>query len=208
MLDIRRITLFCLEKRLSKHKMIIFSKNLGVHGPFAPLATPMALASFATCICRQRSGHERTAISSKCLSWSWGYQSYFRQSAVVHWDHGTVNKCIYCKAPIAKLQSSSTVQHRFRSKHIFGGAKNFGPNFTKLAQKVVVRLLPTNFLPQKSWRPFFGVTSKKGLPLFFYKRWALFLKSNNVGRNFFPDFQRFPQIVRDLVGFSRILPEF
>jgi len=29
-----RITLFCLEKRLSKHKMTIFSKNLGGHGPF------------------------------------------------------------------------------------------------------------------------------------------------------------------------------
>ena len=29
MVDFRRITLFCLEKRLSKHKMAIFSKNLG-----------------------------------------------------------------------------------------------------------------------------------------------------------------------------------
>jgi len=28
MLDFTRITLFCLEKRLSKHKMTIFSKNL------------------------------------------------------------------------------------------------------------------------------------------------------------------------------------
>ena len=45
MLDFRRITLFCLEKRLSKHKMAIFSKNLRGHGPFGPpwlrLATPM-----------------------------------------------------------------------------------------------------------------------------------------------------------------------
>ena len=38
MCDCRRITLFCLEKRLSKHKMTIFSKNLGGHGPFAPPA--------------------------------------------------------------------------------------------------------------------------------------------------------------------------
>jgi len=29
MFDFRRITLFCLEKRLSKHKMTIFSKNVG-----------------------------------------------------------------------------------------------------------------------------------------------------------------------------------
>jgi len=30
------MTLFCLEKRLSKHKMTIFSNNLGGHGPFGP----------------------------------------------------------------------------------------------------------------------------------------------------------------------------
>jgi len=42
MFDFRRITLFCLEKRLSKHKMTIFSKNFEGHGPFgAPLATLM-----------------------------------------------------------------------------------------------------------------------------------------------------------------------
>ena len=36
MFDFRRITLFCLDKRLAKQKMTIFSKNLGVHGPFGP----------------------------------------------------------------------------------------------------------------------------------------------------------------------------
>jgi len=37
MFDLRRITLFCLEKRLSKHKMSIFSKKCcGGNGPFAP----------------------------------------------------------------------------------------------------------------------------------------------------------------------------
>jgi len=36
MFDFRRITLFCLEKRLSKHKTTIFSKRLGRHGPFSP----------------------------------------------------------------------------------------------------------------------------------------------------------------------------
>jgi len=38
MFDFRRITLFCLEKRLLKHKMTIFSKNLG--GGMTPLALP------------------------------------------------------------------------------------------------------------------------------------------------------------------------
>jgi len=33
MFDFRRIALFCLEKRLSRHKMTIFSKNLGEAWP-------------------------------------------------------------------------------------------------------------------------------------------------------------------------------
>ena len=39
--DFRRITLFCLEKRLSKHAITIVSKIWGDMAPFAPLATPM-----------------------------------------------------------------------------------------------------------------------------------------------------------------------
>jgi len=38
----KRITLFCLEKRLSMHELTIFSKNLGVAWPFDPPGTPMA----------------------------------------------------------------------------------------------------------------------------------------------------------------------
>jgi len=34
MCDFRRITLFCLEKRFSKHRITIISNNLGRHGPF------------------------------------------------------------------------------------------------------------------------------------------------------------------------------
>ena len=42
MCDFRRITLFCLEFRLSKNKMTIFSTNLGwAMAPLPPLATPM-----------------------------------------------------------------------------------------------------------------------------------------------------------------------
>jgi len=42
MFDFRRITLFCLEKRLLKHEMTVFSKNLGGMALLAPPATPMA----------------------------------------------------------------------------------------------------------------------------------------------------------------------
>jgi len=38
MFDFSRITLFCLKKRLSKHKITIFSKNL--ERAMAPLAPP------------------------------------------------------------------------------------------------------------------------------------------------------------------------
>jgi len=42
MFDFRQITLFCLEKRLSKHKIIKFSKNFGGLWPlWPPLATSM-----------------------------------------------------------------------------------------------------------------------------------------------------------------------
>jgi len=49
-----------------------------------------------------------------------------------------------------------------RSKQIFGGAKDFFPNFSELAQNVFVQLLPTNIrTPTKIMKTFLGVTSKK-----------------------------------------------
>ena len=46
MFDFNRITLFCLEKRLSKQKMTIFSKHFGGHGLFgSPRATPVLLGN-------------------------------------------------------------------------------------------------------------------------------------------------------------------
>jgi len=44
MFDFRRVTVFCLECRLSKHKMLDILK-FGGPCPPAPLATPMRLAS-------------------------------------------------------------------------------------------------------------------------------------------------------------------
>ena len=47
--------------------------------------------------------------------------------------------------------------HRCRSRQFLGGAKDFCPNFPKLTRKLFVRLLPTNFLPQRAWKPFVDV---------------------------------------------------
>ena len=44
MFDFRRITLFCLEKRVSKHKMAIFSKYFG--GPWPLLLPPSVYALY------------------------------------------------------------------------------------------------------------------------------------------------------------------
>jgi len=44
MFNFRRKTLFCLEKRLSKHKMTIFSKNLGLWPIWPPPGYAYALA--------------------------------------------------------------------------------------------------------------------------------------------------------------------
>ena len=82
-------------------------------------------------------------------------------------------------------------KHRCRSKQILGGAKDFCLNFPKLARKVVVRLLPKNFISQRLLRPFLVRPPKKGLNFFFANVGRHFLKSNNVGRHFFPEFQGF-----------------
>ena len=83
----------------------------------------------------------------------------------------------------AKSLKNAALRHRCRSKQNFGGAKDFCPNFPKRVRKVVVQLLPTNFLPQRSWRSFSGVASQKRSSFVFLQTvWQHFWKSNNVGR--------------------------
>jgi len=84
--------------------------------------------------------------------------------------------------------------HRFRSKHILGVQffARISPNFP---EKLFVQLLPAIVLPQRSRRPFFGVTSKKGLHVFFCKPWAPFFEIKQRWVPFLP-------------GFSGILPRF
>ena len=92
--------------------------------------------------------------------------------------------------------------HRRRSRQIFGGVKDFCPNFPKLVRKCFVRLLPTNFLPQSTWIPVVGVTPKKVLIVFFCKRWAPFFEVKQCWAPFLPGFS---EIVH---WFSEVLPNF
>jgi len=71
-----------------------------------------------------------------------------------------------------------------------GVRKIFVRIFTNLPEKIWATL-PTNFFPQRSWRSFFGMTSKKVFMCFSANVGRHFMKSNKVGRHFCPDFQRF-----------------
>ena len=105
--------------------------------------------------------------------------------------------------------------HRCRGRHIFGIAKDFFPNFPKLARNIFVRLF-LQIISHKD--PLFGMTSKNGLHVFFCKRWVPFLKSNNVARHFWnqatlraifaQSFRDFAQILEILPRLSGILPRF
>jgi len=83
--------------------------------------------------------------------------------------------------------------HRRRSKEIFGGAKDFRPNFSKLARKFFLRLLPTNLHPKIMKIIFWCGLQKKVFICFSANVGRHFLKSNNVGRHFCPDFRGYCQ---------------
>ena len=71
MFDFRRITLFCLEKRLSKHKMTIFSKNLGGAWPLvSPLATPMPVSGMKVRSLLVLSNHSESFMIFHKALWS------------------------------------------------------------------------------------------------------------------------------------------
>ena len=74
---------------------------------------------------------------------------------------------------------------------MFGGAKDFCPRFLKLARKIVVRLLPKHFLPQRLFKTFFWCDlQKKVLNLFFCKCWAQLFEVKICWAPIFPGFPR------------------
>jgi len=66
MFDFRRITLFCLEKRLSKHKMTIFSKHLGVAMVSLPLPPRLRLW-YLNVVWTSRASHCQTSTPAVLL---------------------------------------------------------------------------------------------------------------------------------------------
>ena len=84
------------------------------------------------------------------------------------------------------------------SGKIFGVLKIFARMFSNLPEKFWATL-PTNFFPQRSWRPFFGMTSG------WKKVFMYFSSLYEIKQGWAPFLPRFSDI---LPRFSRILPGF
>ena len=64
-----------------------------------------------------------------------------------------------------------------RAGEFLGIRRIFARIFPNLPEKFWATL-STNFFPQRSWRPFLGRPPKKGLHVFFCKRWTPFYEIN------------------------------
>ena len=130
--------------------------------------------------------HPRGLIKgTSCLFKSWRVatkRSYVCNAILPHIccdkDFG-LGTLLMFRAHLRHHQAPTSLKHnccaqRCRSKQIFGGAKDFCPNFAKLVQKVVVQLLPTGF-----WCDL--------------HKMVFTCFSANVGRHFCLDFQGFCQ---------------
>jgi len=94
-------------------------------------------------------------------------------------------------------------RYRCRRRKGFGSAKDFCRNFPNLPEKPLLRILPTNFFPQRPRRRFLCDIQKNVLLCFYENVGRHFLRSNNIGRHFCPNFQEFCQIFRDFTQIFR-----
>jgi len=91
-----------------------------------------------------------------------------------------------------------------RSSQVLGSAKDFFPNFPKLARKVFVRVLPTKIFSHKDREILFWCDlQKKFFSYFSGDVGRHFFKTNNVGRHFSLIFRDFAHIFRDFVQIFR-----
>jgi len=84
--------------------------------------------------------------------------------------------CIYCfftKTILVKFTVIISISIIGVGAGKFLGVRRILPNYPKLSRNVFVPLLPTDFLPQRTRIPVFGVTPRKVLIVFFCERWVL-----------------------------------
>jgi len=97
-----------------------------------------------------------------------------------------------------------SIHHRC-SRQIFGVRRIF-PEFPQTCSKnFFVQLLPKNFFHKIMNTSFSWNLQKKVFRCFYVNLGCHFLKSNNVGRHFYPDFQGFCQGFRQIKTFGGAL---
>jgi len=106
MFDFRRITLFCLEKRFSKHKMTIFSKNLGGAWSLCPPRLCLWLQPADTDKIANLAHHPKRLGTAGIEYWIWipihltvpiravAYAENFHEAGFIHWHMLVI--CIWC----------------------------------------------------------------------------------------------------------------
>ena len=88
------------------------------------------------------------------------------------------------------------------NRQILGGVKDFWSNSPNVFEKFLFHFLPTNFLPQRSRSPFFGVKKV----FINWQRWAPVLSGISV---ILPRYLGIlPGFLKILPGFPHILPKF
>jgi len=110
MFDFRRITLFSLAKPLSTHKMTIFSKKLGGHGPFRPppwlLLGPRGKKQVCRLHVRNRSFRSKFTVLKKVPVTLLGLFGGARRHSTPHSDSAPGKLCPFCPpryAPSANI---------------------------------------------------------------------------------------------------------
>ena len=97
-------------------------------------------------------------------------------------------------------------KYRCRSRQLFGGAKDFCPNFPKLAWKVFCETFTYKVAPIKIVKTFFWWDFQiKVFMCLFANVGRHFVKSNNVGCHICPDFQEFCSDFRQIKHFGGAL---
>jgi len=82
--------------------------------------------------------------------------------------------------------------HRCRSRQIFGGRKDFARISPNLPEKFFCAIFASKFSPTKIMKTSFWCNLQKKVFMYFYANLGRhFMKSNNVERYFYPDFQGF-----------------
>ena len=134
------------------------------------------LASFAVCLCRPKNGHEWTAISS------------------LHYT---------TRINLPLVQCAGHIGHRSRSRQIFGGAKDFCPDFLKLARKNFGPLFVRIFSHEdRFW-------NKKGFHVIQHTLGgAIFLNQSTLDAIFAVFSECLPRFSGVLPRFSQSLPRF